>query len=54
MVKVKALVGLCKCASAGGDDTAKQTMQEGSALKLAQTCKKFLLDVSRYSVEVRR
>ncbi|VDO33014.1 unnamed protein product [Brugia timori] len=54
MVKVRALVGLCKCASAGGDDTAKQTMQEGSALKLAQTCKKFLLDVNRYSVEVRR
>ncbi|VDO41133.1 unnamed protein product [Onchocerca flexuosa] len=54
MVKVKALVGLCKCASAGGDDAAKQTMQEGSTLKLAQTCKKFLLDVNRYSVEVRR
>ncbi|VDM10517.1 unnamed protein product [Wuchereria bancrofti] len=54
MVKVRALVGLCKCASAGGDDAAKQTMQEGSALKLAQTCKKFLLDVNRYSVEVRR
>uniref|UniRef100_A0A158Q8D0 Protein unc-45 homolog B n=1 Tax=Elaeophora elaphi TaxID=1147741 RepID=A0A158Q8D0_9BILA len=54
MVKVRALVGLCKCASAGGDDTAKQTMQEGSTLKLAQTCKKFLLDVNRYSVEVRR
>ncbi|EJD75017.1 UNC-45 protein [Loa loa] len=54
MVKIRALVGLCKCASAGGDDTAKQTMQEGSTLKLAQTCKKFLLDVNRYSVEVRR
>ncbi|KAM3728902.1 Protein unc-45 [Dirofilaria immitis] len=54
MVKVKALVGLCKCASAGGDDAAKQTMQEGSSLKLAQTCKKFLLNVNRYSKEVRR
>ncbi|VBB27322.1 unnamed protein product [Acanthocheilonema viteae] len=54
IVKVRALMGLCKCASAGGDDTAKQTMQEGSTLKLAQTCKKFLLDVNRYSVEVRR
>uniref|UniRef100_A0A915Q3F6 Protein unc-45 homolog B n=1 Tax=Setaria digitata TaxID=48799 RepID=A0A915Q3F6_9BILA len=54
MVKVRALVGLCKCASAGGDDAARQTMQEGSSLKLAQTCKKFLLDVDRYTVEVRR
>ncbi|VDM43851.1 unnamed protein product [Toxocara canis] len=53
-VKVRALVGLCKCASAGGDDSSRQTMQEGSTLKLAHTCKKFLLDISRYSVDVRR
>uniref|UniRef100_A0A914S8L0 UNC-45/Cro1/She4 central domain-containing protein n=1 Tax=Parascaris equorum TaxID=6256 RepID=A0A914S8L0_PAREQ len=52
-VKVRALMGLCKCASAGGDDASRQTMQEGSTLKLAQTCKKFLLDVNRYSVDVR-
>ncbi|VDN01183.1 unnamed protein product [Thelazia callipaeda] len=53
-VKVRALMGLCKCASAGGDDVARQTMQEGSTLKLAQTCKKFLLDVDRYSIDIRR
>ncbi|KAF8383598.1 hypothetical protein PRIPAC_72740 [Pristionchus pacificus] len=53
-VKVRALVGLCKCASAGGDDLAKSTMQEGASLKLAQYCKKFLLDVNTYPMEVRR
>ncbi|GMR33986.1 hypothetical protein PMAYCL1PPCAC_04181 [Pristionchus mayeri] len=53
-VKVRALVGLCKCASAGGDDLAKSTMQEGASLKLAQTCKKFLLDVNTFPVDVRR
>lgn len=53
-VKVRALMGLCKCASAGGDDSSRQTMQEGSTLKLARTCKSFLLDVNVYSVEVRR
>ncbi|GMT34769.1 hypothetical protein PFISCL1PPCAC_26066, partial [Pristionchus fissidentatus] len=53
-VKVRALVGLCKCASAGGDDLSKSTMQEGASLKLAQTCKKFLLDVNTFPVDVRR
>ncbi|VDM62304.1 unnamed protein product [Angiostrongylus costaricensis] len=53
-VKVRALVGLCKCAAAGGDDASRATMNEGAALKLAQTCKKFLLDYGRYSVDVRR
>uniref|UniRef100_A0A1I7RKR3 TPR_REGION domain-containing protein n=2 Tax=Bursaphelenchus xylophilus TaxID=6326 RepID=A0A1I7RKR3_BURXY len=53
-VKVRALVGLCKCASAGGDDYSKQTMEEGTTLTLAKTCKEFLLDTENYSVEVRR
>ncbi|CAJ0571281.1 unnamed protein product, partial [Mesorhabditis spiculigera] len=53
-VKVRALVGLCKCAAAGGDDISKQTMKEGASIKLAATCKKFLLDVDKYSVDVRR
>ncbi|KAK0423976.1 hypothetical protein QR680_008441 [Steinernema hermaphroditum] len=53
-VKVRALMGLCKCAAAGGDDSSRQTMQEGSTMKLAKTCKKFLLDVDKYSVDVRR
>lgn len=46
--------GLCKCASAGGDDCSKQTMQEGSSLNLANSCKKFLLNIQKYSVEVRK
>ncbi|KJH40865.1 tetratricopeptide repeat protein [Dictyocaulus viviparus] len=53
-VKVRALVGLCKCASAGGDDISRATMKEGASLKLAHTCKKFLLDYNKYSVDVRR
>lgn len=53
-VKARALMGLCKCAAAGGDDAARQTMEEGSTLKLAKICKKFLLDFNRYSVDVRR
>ncbi|KAK6014543.1 hypothetical protein OSTOST_20073, partial [Ostertagia ostertagi] len=53
-VKVRALVGLCKCAAAGGDDASRATMKEGAALKLAHTCKKFLLDYNKYSTDVRR
>ncbi|XGW05824.1 hypothetical protein V3C99_016297 [Haemonchus contortus] len=53
-VKVRALVGLCKCAAAGGDDTSRATMKEGASLKLAHTCKKFLLDYGKYSTDVRR
>ncbi|KAJ1354641.1 hypothetical protein KIN20_011634 [Parelaphostrongylus tenuis] len=52
-VKVRAL-GLCKCAAAGGDDASRATMNEGASLKLARTCKKFLLDYDKYSIEVRR
>lgn len=29
-------------------------MQEGSTLKLAQTCKRFMLDINKYSILVRR
>ncbi|KAK5975120.1 Protein unc-45 B [Trichostrongylus colubriformis] len=53
-VKVRALVGLCKCAAAGGDDASRATMKEGAPLKLAHTCKKFLLDYEKYSTDVRR
>ncbi|CAI4222179.1 unnamed protein product [Auanema sp. JU1783] len=53
-VRVRALVGLCKCASAGGDDASKATMKEGAPIKLAQSCKKFLLETKKYSVDVRR
>ncbi|KAI6191741.1 Protein unc-45-like protein B [Aphelenchoides bicaudatus] len=54
-VRVRALVGLCKCASAGGDDYSKQTMEEGTTLTLAAKCKEFLTDTTNnYSVDVRR
>ncbi|VDM66407.1 unnamed protein product [Strongylus vulgaris] len=53
-VKVRALVGLCKCAAAGGDDASRATMKEGAPQKLAHTCKKFLLDYEKYSIDVRR
>ncbi|CEF60967.1 Armadillo-like helical domain and Tetratricopeptide-like helical domain and Tetratricopeptide repeat-containing domain and Tetratricopeptide TPR2 repeat and Armadillo-type fold domain and Tetratricopeptide repeat and UNC-45/Ring assembly protein 3 family-containing protein [Strongyloides ratti] len=53
-VKVRALMGLCKCAAAGGDDISKATMEESAILKLAKTCKKFLLSVDKYDVDIRR
>uniref|UniRef100_A0A0N5BDT4 TPR_REGION domain-containing protein n=1 Tax=Strongyloides papillosus TaxID=174720 RepID=A0A0N5BDT4_STREA len=53
-VKVRALMGLCKCAAAGGDDVSKATMEESAILKLAKTCKKFLLAVDKYDVDIRR
>ncbi|KAI6209433.1 Protein unc-45-like protein B [Aphelenchoides besseyi] len=53
-VRVRALVGLCKCAAAGGDDYSKQTMEEGQTIRLAAQCKEFLLDTEKYSVDVRR
>ncbi|CAB3403390.1 unnamed protein product [Caenorhabditis bovis] len=53
-VKVRALVGLCKIGAAGGDDISKATMREEAVLNLAKTCKKFLLDPNKYSVDIRR
>uniref|UniRef100_A0AC34R7E1 UNC-45/Cro1/She4 central domain-containing protein n=1 Tax=Panagrolaimus sp. JU765 TaxID=591449 RepID=A0AC34R7E1_9BILA len=53
-VKVRALMGLCKIASAGGDDAARATMKEEEVLKLADTCKLFLLSIDKYSVDIRR
>lgn len=53
-VKVRALVGLCKIGAAGGDDISKATMEEKAVLSLAKTCKKFLLETNKYSVDIRR
>uniref|UniRef100_A0A7E4W9Q9 UNC45-central domain-containing protein n=1 Tax=Panagrellus redivivus TaxID=6233 RepID=A0A7E4W9Q9_PANRE len=53
-VKVRALMGLCKLASAGGDDAARATMREEEVLSLANTCKHFLLSVDEFSVDIRR
>lgn len=33
---------MCKCASSSGTDVSLKPMAEGSTLKLAQACKKYL------------
>ncbi|KAL3103383.1 hypothetical protein niasHS_002569 [Heterodera schachtii] len=54
-VRVRALVGLCKCASSAGDDCSKQPMDDESRMKLANTCHKFLIEkADNFSVDVRR
>ena len=42
-VRVRALVGLCKLGSSGGTDSAIKPFSEGSSVKLAEACRKFLL-----------
>ncbi|MGH0170171.1 UNVERIFIED_CONTAM: hypothetical protein FKN15_003170 [Acipenser sinensis] len=39
-IKIRALVGLCKLGSAGGDDYALRQFAEGSTEKLAKQCRK--------------
>uniref|UniRef100_A0A8D0A101 Unc-45 myosin chaperone B n=1 Tax=Sander lucioperca TaxID=283035 RepID=A0A8D0A101_SANLU len=41
-IKIRALVGLCKLGSAGGDDYALRQFAEGSTEKLAKQCRKWL------------
>lgn len=43
-VRVRALVGLCKIGSFGGDDASIRPFAEGSTTKLAEACKKFLIN----------
>ncbi|KAF5301059.1 hypothetical protein FQA39_LY10878 [Lamprigera yunnana] len=56
-VSIRALVGLCKLASCGGNDASINPFQEGSSLKLAQACRRFLLhpgkdaDLQKWAVE---
>lgn len=42
-IRVRALVGLCKLGSSGGNDASLKPFAEGSNLKLAEACRKFLL-----------
>lgn len=42
-IRVRALVGLCKLGSSGGNDASVKPFAEGSTLKLAEACRKFLL-----------
>lgn len=46
-VRVRALVGLCKIGSFGGDDASIRPFAEGSTKKLAEACKKFLVNPSK-------
>ncbi|XP_069481295.1 protein unc-45 homolog A [Ambystoma mexicanum] len=41
-IRIRALVGLCKLGSAGGTDFSMQQFAEGSTLKLAKQCRKWL------------
>uniref|UniRef100_A0A671YD51 Unc-45 myosin chaperone A n=1 Tax=Sparus aurata TaxID=8175 RepID=A0A671YD51_SPAAU len=56
-IRVRALVGLCKLGSAGGTDFSMKQFAEGSTLKLAKQCRKWLCNESlpptsrRWSVE---
>ncbi|GBM84315.1 Protein unc-45 B [Araneus ventricosus] len=56
-IKVRALVGLCKLGSSGGFDASIKMFSEGSSLKLAKACRKFLVnpkkdkDLRKWAVE---
>ncbi|MBN3297808.1 UN45B protein, partial [Amia calva] len=43
-IKIRALVGLCKLGSAGGDDYSMRQFAEGSTEKLAKQCRKWLIN----------
>lgn len=42
-IKVRALVGLCKLGSSGGNDASIKPFAEGSTLKLAEACRRYLI-----------
>lgn len=46
-VRVRALVGLCKIGSFGGDDASVRPFADGSTKKLAEACKKFLVNPAK-------
>lgn len=55
-VRIRALVGLCKTASAGGTDASVRLFADGSTKKMAEACKKFLIksqdkDTKRWAAE---
>jgi len=43
-VKVRALVGMCKLGASGGDDASMRPFADGSTGKLADACRRFLVD----------
>ncbi|XP_026754995.1 protein unc-45 homolog B [Galleria mellonella] len=46
-VRVRALVGLCKVGSFGGDDASIRPFADGSTKKLAEACRKFLINPAK-------
>lgn len=56
-IKVRALVGLCKLGSSGGSDATIRPFADGSTKKLAEACRRFLInplkqkDMRKWAVE---
>jgi len=56
-IKVRALVGLCKLGSSGGSDATWRPFSDGSVMKLAEACRRFLInpakdkDMRKWAVE---
>lgn len=56
-IKVRALVGLCKLGSYGGQDAAIRPFADGATLKLSEACRRFLIkpnkekDIRRWAAE---
>ncbi|XP_077298366.1 unc-45 myosin chaperone [Arctopsyche grandis] len=46
-IKVRALVGLCKLSSSGGTDASIRPFADGSTTKLAEACRRFLVNPSK-------
>ena len=45
--KVRALVGLCKLGASGGSDASLRPLAEGSTTKLAEACRRFLINAQK-------
>nr|CAI5817256.1 unnamed protein product [Callosobruchus analis] len=56
-IRIRALVGLCKLGSSSGNDASVKPFAEGSTLKLAEACRRFLLhpgkdkDIRKWAAE---
>ncbi|XP_023336334.1 protein unc-45 homolog B [Eurytemora carolleeae] len=56
-IKVRALVGLCKLGASGGHDASLRPFADGSSTKLAEACRRFLInpgkddDLRRWAAE---
>jgi len=57
MIKVRALVGLCKLGASSGHDASLRPFADGSTIKLAEACRRFLIapgkdrDLRRWAAE---